>query len=84
MENVVQWRGCCVHLVVCRHTGEVYYFLFSCSTSFADVGAPYSIDLVVMNSIDNTPDKTYSAQIAYEGVLISSMMKLEMENTGFQ
>ncbi|XP_036817903.1 uncharacterized protein LOC110503547 [Oncorhynchus mykiss] len=42
-----------------------------------------SIELVVVNSISNTPNKTYSTNVAFRGVLIGAMRRLQETTAGF-
>uniref|UniRef100_A0A4W5P260 Transcobalamin-like C-terminal domain-containing protein n=2 Tax=Hucho hucho TaxID=62062 RepID=A0A4W5P260_9TELE len=42
-----------------------------------------SIELVVVNSISNTPNKTYSTDVAFRGILIGAMRRLQDTNAGF-
>uniref|UniRef100_A0AAZ3Q882 Uncharacterized protein n=1 Tax=Oncorhynchus tshawytscha TaxID=74940 RepID=A0AAZ3Q882_ONCTS len=42
-----------------------------------------SIELVVVNSISNTPNKTYSTDVAIRGVLIGAMRRLQETTAGF-
>nr|XP_046244362.1 transcobalamin beta a [Scatophagus argus] len=41
------------------------------------------IDLVVENSLENTPRMTYSTQVAYRGILLGAMERLKASNTNF-
>merc|ERR1712039_373289 len=46
-------------------------------------GGPYLVHLLVMNSIDNSPNKTYSTQVPHRAILLGAMKRIKMANNGF-
>ncbi|CAB1348541.1 unnamed protein product, partial [Coregonus sp. 'balchen'] len=42
-----------------------------------------SFELVVVNSISNAPNKTYSIDVVFRGILIGAMRRLQETNAGF-
>uniref|UniRef100_A0A667X036 Transcobalamin-like C-terminal domain-containing protein n=1 Tax=Myripristis murdjan TaxID=586833 RepID=A0A667X036_9TELE len=46
--------------------------------------APYPIDVLVMNSLLNTPNVTYSTHVVYRGILLGALRRLQDSNSDFK
>jgi len=46
-------------------------------------GSPYLVHLLVINSIGNPPNLTYSTQVPYRATLLGAMHRIQMANNGF-
>lgn len=53
-------------------------------TSFFSANGQTPISVLVSNSVTNCPNKTYSTYVAYRGILLGGLRRLQDSNSGFR